>query len=83
MTQGETFLRYVLDQLVEGEGSYTMEAKEDEQGVLYTVYMAPAEMGKIIGKGGRHVEALKTLLKMIGSKENTRLSLKVLERTDI
>ncbi len=82
MTQGETFLHHVLGELLPSTELYTIECKVDEQGTLYSVHVDPSEMGKIIGRGGKNVEALKTLLKMLGSKTGEHLSMKVMEKTD-
>lgn len=79
-SHGEKFLRFVMEQMLESPEQYTLERVEDEMGVLYKVYVEKPEMGKVIGKAGKHVESLKTLLKVIGSKTGTRLSLKVMER---
>lgn len=79
-SHGESFLRFVMEQMLETPDQYTLERVEDDMGVLYKIYVDKAEMGKVIGKAGKHVESLKTLLKVIGSKTGTRLSLKVMER---
>lgn len=79
-SHGEHFLRFVMEQMLESPDQYTLERVEDEMGVLYRIFVDKTEMGKVIGKAGKHVESLKTLLKVIGSKTGTRLSLKIIER---
>ncbi len=76
---GLEFLRYVLSSVVEDKDSLSIEGKIDELGVLLTVSVGDKDMGKLIGKGGQTVKALRTLLRIIGGNVNQRINLKVLE----
>lgn len=76
---GYAFLEYVLTALVEEKDSLKIEGKVDEQGVLLTVQASDKDMGKLIGKGGQTLKALRVLLRIIGGNENQRINLKVLE----
>jgi len=79
-THEEAFIRYILEQLVEDTSGFTIERVVDELGILLKVYVPRAEMGKIIGKNGRHVEAIKTLLKVVAAKHGEKCSIKVIEK---
>src|SRR6185436_13538270 len=63
---GETFLRYVLESIVEDKDALVIEGTIDDLGVLLTVQVSTRDMGKLIGKGGQTVKALRTLLRSIG-----------------
>jgi uncharacterized protein len=76
---GYAFLSYVLESLVEDKDSLSIEGKIDEQGVLLSVSVSSNDMGKVIGKGGQTLNALRTLLRIIGGNENQRINLKVME----
>lgn len=76
---GLAFLRYVMENLVEEQDALVVEGRIDEQGVLLTVQVAQSDMGKLIGKGGQTVKALRTLIRILGGNENQRINLKVLE----
>lgn len=78
-TPGLSFLRYVLESIVEDKGALQIESKIDELGVLLTVQVGDKDMGKLIGKGGQTVKALRTLLRIIGGNANQRINLKILE----
>lgn len=65
--------------LVEEKEQLKIEGKIDEQGVLLTVQVSAKDMGKLIGRGGQTVRALRTLLRIIGGNANQRINLKVLE----
>ena len=76
---GLAFLTYVLESIVEDKGALHIEAKTDELGILLTVQVGEKDMGKLIGKGGQTVKALRSLLRIIGGNINQRINLKVLE----
>jgi predicted RNA-binding protein YlqC (UPF0109 family) len=76
---GEAFLRYVLESIVDDPASLEVTSKVDELGVLLTVQVGDADMGKLIGKGGQTVKALRTLLRLLGSSGSQRINLKILE----
>lgn len=76
---GLSFLQYVLSELVEDKGELHIESKIDELGVLLTVQVSDRDMGKLIGKSGQTVKALRTLLRIIGGNIHQRINLKILE----
>ena len=78
---GLSFLRYVLEALVEDPKELIIESQIDELGVLLTVQVSDRDMGKLIGKGGQTIKALRTLLRIIGGNAKQRVNLKVLEPT--
>ena len=51
--------------------------KNDERGVLFTLKVDPVDAGKILGKAGAHVKALRELLHMLGMNAQARISLQV------
>lgn len=78
---GSSFLRYVLESLVEDGDELNIESVEDDLGILHTIKVSERDMGKLIGKGGQTIKALRTLLRIIGSNSSKRINLKVLEPT--
>ena len=78
-TPGLAFLTYVMEALVEEKAKLVIEGTIDEQGVLLTVQVGSEDMGKLIGKAGQTVKALRTLLRIIGGRTNQRINLKILE----
>lgn len=76
---GEAFLRYVLESIVDDPSSLVITSKIDELGVLLTVQVGDADMGKLIGKGGQTVKALRTLIRLLGNNGAQRINLKILE----
>jgi len=73
------FLEYILKNLLEEGSEFSVKKIEDSMGVLFEVVVPESSMGKIIGKNGQTIQALRTLLRMIGSKNGEKLTLKILE----
>jgi len=76
---GLEFLRIVLQALVEDHDQLVVEGTIDQLGVLLTVRVSDRDMGKLIGRGGQTVKALRTLLRIIGGNTSQRINLKILE----
>src|SRR3990170_2650876 len=79
MEQDKSFLEYVVKALVDFPNDVKIERKVDEMGVLITMTVNPADMGKIIGRQGNTAKAIRTLLRVIGMKNNARVNLKINE----
>ncbi|MDP4008761.1 MAG: KH domain-containing protein [Candidatus Peregrinibacteria bacterium] len=77
------FVEFVVKQLVDDASHVTVKRKVDELGVFITVSVAKDDMGKLIGKNGQTVDALRVLLRVIGAKENSRVNLKVVEPEEV
>ena len=83
MHRDEEFVNYVIRSLVDNPDLVKIDRKVDEMGVLITLDIAPADMGKIIGKQGATAKALRTLLRVVGMKNNSRVNLKINEPREI
>ncbi|MBI2506988.1 MAG: KH domain-containing protein [Candidatus Niyogibacteria bacterium] len=75
----QEFLEYVVKSLVDTPKAVEVDRKVDEMGVLLTLKIDPADMGKIIGRGGNTAKALRTLLRVVGLKNRSRVNLKIEE----
>ena len=78
-TADRDFVEYVVKQIVEKPEEVVVERTVDEMGVLITLKVSKDDMGKIIGKSGQTAKALRILLRIIGSKNNARVNLKIVE----
>jgi hypothetical protein len=79
MDGDKIFLDYVVKALVDNPNDVKIDRKVDEMGVLITLTVNPADMGKIIGRQGNTAKAIRTLLRVIGMKNNARVNLKINE----
>lgn len=73
------FLDFVVRSLVDHPDDVKIDRKVDEMGVLITLTVHAEDMGKIIGRQGNTAKAIRTLLRVIGMKNNARVNLKINE----
>lgn len=73
------FIEYVVKQIVDEPDAVEVTRSVDELGVLITLKVGKFDMGKVIGKNGQTAKSLRTLLRVIGSKNNARVNLKIIE----
>ena len=80
MTEADTqFLDYMIKALVDNPSEVKISRTVDEMGVLMTLTVSPLDMGKIIGRAGNTAKAIRTLLRVVGMKNNARVNLKINE----
>lgn len=73
------FLEMVVKALVDHPEAVKIDRKVDEMGVLLTLDVHAEDMGKVIGRQGNTAKAIRTLLRVVGMKNNARVNLKVNE----
>jgi predicted RNA-binding protein YlqC (UPF0109 family) len=79
MQNDQAFLEYVIKALVDSPEDVSINRTVDEMGVLLTLSVNPSDMGKVIGRQGNTAKAIRTLLRVIGMKTNSRVNLKINE----
>jgi len=79
MNKDQEFLEYVVKSLVDNPDAVKVSRDVDEMGVLLTLDIHHEDMGKIIGRRGATAKALRTLLRVVGMKNNARVNLKINE----
>src|SRR3989344_7511342 len=75
----QDFLESVINALVDNPSDVKIGRTVDEMGVLLTLDLNPADMGKGIGRSGNTAKAIRTLLRVVGMKNNARANLKINE----
>ena len=75
----QEFLEYVVRSLVDHPDDVKSERKVDERGVLITLSVHPEDMGQIIGRSGDTARSIRSLLRIVGSKNDSRVNLKIEE----
>ncbi|MEX0672897.1 MAG: KH domain-containing protein [Candidatus Paceibacterota bacterium] len=73
------FLEFVVKSLVDNPDKVRINRTVDEMGVLITLDVSREDMGKIIGRSGNTAKAVRTLLRVVGMKNNARVNLKINE----
>ena len=80
MTNQETqFLEYVVKAIVDNPDAVNIVRTVDDLGVLLSLTVDPSDMGKVIGRKGNTAGAIRTLLRVVGMKNNARVNLKIPE----
>ena len=77
--QDQMFIEYVVRAIVNNPDSVKATRTVDERGVLITLDVDPTDIGYVIGRRGNTVRAIRTLLKVVGAKNNALVNLKINE----
>ena len=77
--QDQDFLEYIVKSIVGHPEDVSAERIVDERGVLLSLNINPEDMGYVIGRRGQTAQAIRTLLKIVGAKNNARVNLKINE----
>lgn len=75
----EQFLEFLVKSIVDHPEDVKVDRKVDEMGVLLTLKVHPMDMGQIVGKRGSTAQAIRSLLRIVGIKNNARVNLKIVE----
>ncbi|MDB5186806.1 MAG: hypothetical protein JWM07_278 [Candidatus Saccharibacteria bacterium] len=81
-TIDQQFIEYIVKSLVGNPDDVTVERIIDEKGVLLTLTVNPEDLGRVIGKRGVTAQSLRTLLRALGTKNNARYNLKIVNNDD-
>ena len=79
MQADQEFVETVVKAIVDNPNDVKTNRSVDEMGVLIELTVNPEDMGKIIGKEGRTAKSIRTLLRVLGAKNNARVNLKIVE----
>lgn len=77
--EDKEFLEFVIKSIVDYPDSVNINRTVDEMGVLMTLDVHPDDMGKVIGRNGNTAKAIRTLLRVVGMKNQARVNLKINE----
>jgi len=73
------FVEYVVKALVSHPEDVQVKRSVDDMGVLLELSVNPEDMGKVIGKAGATAKSIRTLLRVLGSRNDARVNLKIVE----
>lgn len=77
--EDKDFLEYTVKHIVDNPEAVNVDRTVDEMGVLMTLDVHADDMGKVIGRNGNTAKALRTLLRVVGMKNQARVNLKIRE----
>ena len=76
-TIDQQFVEYIVKTLVNNPDKVAVERKIDEKGVLLSLTVDPEDVGRVIGKRGITAQSIRMLLRALGTKQDARYNLKI------
>lgn len=76
-TIDQQFVEYIVKTLVNNPDKVVVEREIDERGVLLSLSVDPEDVGRVIGKRGATAQSIRTLLRVLGTKNGARYNLKI------
>ena len=76
-TIDQQFIEYIVKSLVSNPDDVVIERRIDEKGVLLELTVNAEDLGRVIGKRGITAQSLRTLLRALGTKNDARYNLKI------
>ena len=76
-TIDQQFVEYIVKTLVNNPDKVAVERKIDEKGVLLSLTVDPEDVGRVIGRRGATAQSIRTLLRALGTKNDARYNLKI------
>jgi predicted RNA-binding protein YlqC (UPF0109 family) len=73
------FLEFLVKSIVDHSDDVKVDRKVDEMGVLLSLRVNPQDMGQVVGRQGATAKAIRSLLRIVGIKNNARVNLKIEE----
>jgi predicted RNA-binding protein YlqC (UPF0109 family) len=75
----QQFVEYIVKSLVGKPDAVKVDRRIDEKGVLLELTVDPEDLGRVIGKRGSTAQSLRTLLRALGTKNDARYNLKIVD----
>ena len=76
-TIDQQFVEYIVKTLVNNPDKVVVDREIDERGVLLSLSVDPEDVGRVIGKRGATAQSIRTLLRVLGTKNGARYNLKI------
>ncbi|MCA9350300.1 KH domain-containing protein [Candidatus Nomurabacteria bacterium] len=79
MTIDQQFVEFIVKSLVSNPDAVKIERTIDEKGVLLELTVDPEDLGRVIGKRGATAQSMRNLLRALGTKNEARYNLKIVD----
>jgi len=73
----EELIKYILNKIVDHPDDLKIESLQNEESVTITAKLNPEDMGKVIGKGGKTINSIRSLVKILALKDQKRFNFNV------
>lgn len=78
-TADQEFLEFLIKAIVDHPDDVKVDRKVDEMGVLLSLKVNPLDMGQVVGRQGATAKSIRSLLRIVGIRNNARVNLKIEE----
>src|SRR3990167_7495023 len=75
----QAFVEFLVKSIVDNPDAVEANRTVDEMGVLITLKVDPKDLGQVIGRQGQTAKSIRTLLRVVGAKNQARVNLKIYE----
>lgn len=72
-------LEFLARELVDEPDAVEVTKTEDDRGLLLSLHVAPDDMGKVIGKGGRTARALRAVVRAAGTRAGVHAAVEIVD----
>jgi predicted RNA-binding protein YlqC (UPF0109 family) len=73
MADYQRLMQFIIGQVVTKPDKVQLQVKQRPRSVMIKVHLDPEDAGKLIGRGGRHIEAIRTLMRAAALKERRKV----------
>ncbi len=77
----QELVEYIARSLVEDPSQVQVKVTENGNALNLELHVAPGDMGRVIGKGGRVANAIRTLVRVAAVRQGKRATLEVIDQT--
>jgi len=74
-------LEYIVTQIVDNPEKVEIGELEDQEMINFTITVASSDMGRIIGKNGKVIRAIRNVVKISAIKQNKKINIALIENT--
>lgn len=74
----EALVRYLVTSLVDSPDEVSVVRRDDKDSIIYEVVVDPDDVGKVIGRQGRIIKAIRTIARAAGSVDGDHVEVEVL-----
>lgn len=72
-------LEHIVAQIVDDPQKVEINEQEDQGVINFTIKVAPSDMGKVIGKNGKVIRAIRNAVKISAIKQNKKINIALIE----